>query len=264
VFDTDDDLTDEFRDLGSGDDFVATIRAMDVVTVSTPYLAERIKKYTSRKPHVLPNHIDFEWFSKVSRECRRRVPGLTVGLIGTASHYDDWIYPVKALARLAEHNRDVTVVVAGYMPDYLREIGAVELQGVPYHMYPTLMRQFDVVCCSLDPHDEFNKSKSAIKHLEASAAERVLPNGKIGGAVAVCTDMSVYRRTVNHRKNGMLIPNDGWFDTLDELVRDERLRMTLAENGYKWVRKHRDIKEGYKMWARLYRRLADGGNNVRI
>lgn len=258
VFDTDDDLTDEFRELGDGPEFIRTMREMDLVTTSTPHLARRMAEYIGYVPPVLENHVDFGWFSRVSARCERRVPGLSVGLIGTASHYEDWKYPADALGKLTKKHHEITIAVAGYMPDYLGKLGAFSLQGVPYHLYPTLMRQFDIVCCSLDPDDEFNKSKSAIKHLEASAAERVLPNGRIGGAVAVCTNMPVYRRTVNG-KNGLLVSNDQWFDALDELVMDQKKRLRIAEAGYKWTKKHRAIERGYVKWSRLYRDLATKG-----
>ena len=42
AFDTDDDLTDEFREIGRGDDFITTIKKMDLITVSTPFLAKRL------------------------------------------------------------------------------------------------------------------------------------------------------------------------------------------------------------------------------
>jgi len=256
VFDTDDDLTDDHRDLGRGGDFKGILHDVDAVTVSTWSLRDQLAPYTNgHKPWVLPNHIDVPWFSKVSLSAKRTVPEgrLAVGFIGTASHYDDWEYPVEALGRLARERDDIVIVAAGYTPDYLKELpNLVQLKAVPYGHYPGLMRQFDIVVCSLDPNDEFNKCKSGIKALEAMSAARVLPNGKIGGAVVVATDMKVYRRVVQDKHNGLLTSNDGWYDTLSRVIEDRQLRNKLAVQGHKWVSKNRNVATGYKLWGAAY------------
>jgi len=259
IFDTDDDLTDDYRDLGRGEDFKITIGAMDLVTVSTPFLSKRIHRYVNHKPPILMNHIDFKWFSKESRKAPRTVPGLTVGLVGTASHYDDWIYPVRALRKLAEESTDINLVVAGFFPDYLDDLPNLhQIKPVPYLKYPGMIRQFDIICCSLDPDDMFNKSKSAIKAIEAMSSVRRLSDGRWGGAVPVCTNMPVYRRAVNHMHNGILTSNDGWYDALSEMIHNTKLRNNIAVNGTKWVQKNRDINVGYKSWAKLYKRVSRG------
>ncbi len=260
VFDTDDDLTEEYRHLdGRGDEFVETMKAVDLVTVSTSYLSRRLEGYLGYKPPVLANHIDVSWFADKSASAERRIPGISVGFVGTASHYNDWKYPLDALTRVAEENREVSLVAAGYFPDYLKDLpNAFELRAVPYGEYPGLMRQFDIVCCSLDPDDEFNGSKSAVKALEAMSASRKLQCGSIGGAIAVCTDMPVYRRAISGN-NGLLVSNDEWYDALSALVKDSRLRRKLSIAGHKWVAKNRNIRTGYRHWGRVYRRLLRNG-----
>lgn len=260
IFDTDDDLTDEYRELGRGEDFKGILGDTDYVTVSTPYLAKRMAPYTKMPPMTLCNHVDAEWFGEASMNAPRLTKGLAIGLIGTASHYDDWHFPLRALHRVAdEHPEDVIIVAAGYVPDYLKGLdNLIELSPVPYIHYPRLMRQLDIVCCSLDAEDGFNQSKSSIKALEAMAAARVLSNGKTGGAVPVCTNMPVYRRTVNNRHNGLLVNNDQWYEALSLLVGDKKLREKLAVQGHQWVGKHRDIATGYTDWARAYRQMKEG------
>lgn len=253
VFETDDDLTDDYRNLGRGDEFKETVRHFDFVTVSTPFLAERMAPYCASKPYVLPNHVDFAWFSGISKKAMRLVDGFTIGLVGTASHGGDWVFPVEAMRRIAEEHEDVTLVVAGFFPDYLKDLPNIrKIQPVPYRNYPGVIRQFDVVCCSLDPEDMFNHSKSGIKALEAMASYRRLPNGKLGGAVPVCTDMKVYRRVVQNDHNGLLVSNDQWYDALKELVTQRSYTWRLAEQGRKWVRANRDIATGWVMWEQAY------------
>ena len=262
IFDTDDDLSDDHRDLGRGEDFKGIIGDVDAVTVTTAHLAKHLEKYTGYRPWVLPNHIDVRWFAGTSMEAPRTVEGLTIGFIGTASHYDDWKYPVEALRRIALEHDEVTIVAAGYTPDYLADLPRIiELEPVPYVAYPAMIRQFDIVCASLDSDDEFNKSKSSVKALEAMSAARVLDSGKVGGAIAVCSDMPVYRRTVNNKHNGLLVENSGkaWYSVLKILVEDKHLRNKLAVQGYRWVKKHRDVAVGYRLWGRAYEAILSRG-----
>lgn len=253
VLDTDDDLTEKHRHLDSrGIEFINQIKRVDLVTVSTPYLARRISKYVDYKPPILPNHLNVRWFSQASLEHKRKYDGLTLGVIGTPTHYNDWLFLEGVFERLSK-KYDVTILVAGYQPDYLEQYE--HLPPVPYINYPGLMREFDIVCCALDPDDGFNKSKSGIKALEAMAAAR---SSKKIGAVPVCTDMPVYRRVVNHGHNGLLVDNDDWYEALEMLIRDKRTRNRLAYRGHKWVRDNRDIKQGYRLWKRAYSDLLEG------
>jgi len=260
VFDTDDDLSGATRAFERGDEFQDMLaRGCDLVTVSTPYLADVVAQYTDKPIKVLPNHLDIAHWKNVSLKARRdpQITGISVGLVGTSSHQNDWIYPVEALNRLAlEYEDRVTIVVGGFFPDYLKDIpNCVAIQPMQYHAYPKMVRQFDIVCCALDPDDKFNLSKSAIKSLESMAAARVLPSGKIGGAVPVCTNMPVYRRAVNHRHNGLLVENTDWYEALKLLIEDEQLRTKLSIQGHKWVCKNRDLATGCLKWGKVLQDL---------
>lgn len=249
VFDTDDDLSEEFRDIdGKGQAFIRALGLADLVTVSTPYLAKRLAVYTKREPVVLPNHIDTGWFGKLSLVKEKDHSGLNIGVIGTTTHYRDWQCLADPLTRIAEEYEHVNIIAAGFQPDYLE---GIYLKPVPYAEYPGMVRELDIICCALDPGDEFNMSKSAIKALEAMSAARSV-NGGIGGAVAVCTDMPVYRRVVDHMHNGLLVDNGDWYEALSMLVENEQTRNRIACCGHRWVRDNRDIRHGYRMWERAY------------
>ncbi|KKK84942.1 hypothetical protein LCGC14_2778260, partial [marine sediment metagenome] len=157
-----------------------------------------------------------------------------------------------ALVRLAKERKDITITVAGYCPDYLEDLPNVhKIPSVSYEHYPAVVRQFDIICCSLDTEDVFNHSKSGVKALEAMSAARRLPNGKIGGAVPVCTNLKVYSRVISNGHNGLLIDNSEWYETLSELIDNKRLRTKLSVNGFKWVKKNRDMQNGYRSWRKL-------------
>ena len=262
VFDTDDDLTGEFRTEYIGDPaaFLHVIKNMRHVTVSTPYLAKRLEKHVGFRPTVLENHVDVSGFAEASMQAPCLDNGrVKIGFIGTATHYEDWKFPMDALARLAvEYEDQVRIVTAGYKPDYFDDLpNTVHLPGTDIFHYPSLVRQFDIICCSLDDQDKFNWSKSPIKALEAMAAARRV-NGGIGGAVPVCTDMPVYRAAVIDGANGILTNNDNWYAPLRALVENASLRNRLAIRGHQWVKKNRDMQRGCIRWQQYFREVAHG------
>lgn len=250
VFDTDDDMSEESRYLdGGGGDFINMLGRADLVTVSTPYLAERVGRYTKRRPVVLPNYIDTGWFGRLSLLAEKQRRGLNIGVIGCGTHYWDWRCLKEPFQRIADEYDHVNILAAGYQPHYMSQ--HMYLAPVPYSEYPQMVRQFDIVCCALDADDDFNKSKSAVKALEAMAAAREIPGG-VGGAVPVCADMPVYQHVVKHMDNGVLVDNDSWYEALKMLIEDEGARSEIACRGHRWVRDNRDIRDGYALWERAY------------
>lgn len=258
VLELDDDLTDRHRNLGRGQFMQATIDNVDAVTVSTPGLAKLMRDY-GKPVYTLPNHLDVDWFCKVSRKAERVFDGLVIGLVGTKSHWGDWIIVSEALKKIKENYPDVIIACGHYRPPYLEDALGSDLEmfaGIDYRGYPGMMRQFDIVLCPLDFDDMFNHSKSAIGALDAMAAERPV-NGRAGGAVAVCSNVRVYRRVVNNGSNGVLV-RGSWYDAVAELIEDKALRDGIAVNGLRWVKKNRDIKRGYRAWVKAYAAIMEG------
>jgi glycosyltransferase involved in cell wall biosynthesis len=259
IYETDDDTLDQSR-FGYEEWVRYTISRCDAITVSTKPLAERMAE-TGKPAYYLPNCLDTGWFSKVSKSARR-IPDfegkVVFGLIGTRSHWGDWVLVLDAIKRIIEdYGEQVIFVTAGYYPPYLED--SIEqwhvIPPVPYEKYPGLMRQFDIVLCPLDTSDPFNHYKSAISALDAMAAEHPVGR-KAGGAVPVCTDCSVYRKVIRGRRNGILVNGD-WYGAISELIEDEVLRQNIAVRGLAWVKKNRDIGRHWDKWADAYREIGE-------
>jgi len=263
VFDCDDDLTGRYHPNWSGDKFIEMLGLADCVTVATPGLASALAEYTKHEPIVLPNYIVLPWFAQESVETERvfSADTITVGLVGTHNHWrGDWQPVIEALGRLARDYPNVQPVIAsGWVSAEVRQAipRLAVIKPVSYAAYPGLVRQFDIVCCCLDPDDRFNQGKSSIKALESMAAARQLVAGLVGGAVPVCTDMPPYRDIVNGR-NGLLVSNDQWYDALTLLVRDRRLRHRLGADGLEWVTEHGNMKREAHRWGDVYKELLAG------
>lgn len=245
VYETDDDLTDEHRDFGLGQWVGETVELCDAVTVSTKHLNGVMQRY-GKPTYTIPNHLNTGWYGKVSAAAERVSDGLVIGLVGTHTHWGDWLLVLDALKRIKADYPDVTIACGGYRPPYLEGVVHQMYAPLPFEKYPAILRQFDIRLCPLDGEDEFNLSKSPIAALEAMAATRPLGD-RVGGAVALCSDHPVYRGI-----NATLVSDDGWYDAIALLIEDSRRREELAVAGHKWVRKNRDMRQGVGLWARAY------------
>jgi glycosyltransferase involved in cell wall biosynthesis len=252
VIETDDDYITSSAD---GKTTIPYLRHCDAMTVATHGLKRLYGKYTSVPIYVTKNSINTQWFSNVSIKAKRVDSRLTIGLIGTVSHYDDWDVMVDAMRGIMA-KYDVRFTCTGLHPDYMNGI-AEFVGGCHYSGYPKLMRQIDILCCPLDPNKKFNESKSAIKAIEGWAAARDLGNGKIGGCAVIAARLTPYKGIVQHKHNGLLVDHNprAWADAIELLVSNKIQRLKFQVEGYKDVRKHHDISGNWKQWRTAYEKI---------
>ena len=226
---------------------------IDAITVSTNGLKRLYSQYTDADIYVLPNALDTNWFSHASLGSPREDSRITVGLVGTESHYDDWLIMVGVMSEVLSRYDSIRFVCAGTHPDYLDGI-AEFIDGAPYPQYPGVLRQVDILCCPLTPEKEFNYSKSPVKALEGWAAARILDDGDVGGCAVLAARQSAYKGTVQHKHNGLLVPYDvqAWIDAVSLVVERKFQRLKFQREGFRDVRKFHDIEKTWKLWDKAY------------
>jgi len=253
VLDNDDDLTETHKLVsGRGREFKGVLSKVDYVTVATPPLAEAFAQYTKRPPVVLRNHVDTTWMTSVASKAKRLVPGLTLGFSGSPTHWGDWRIPSVPFSRIL-HDYPVTGLLHGECPRYLgfaaQDTSLVKLGGVPFSIYPVLLKQFDILLCAVDNKDKFNDGKSAVKPLEAMAI----------GVVPIISRFAPYLALAKAGAPVVVVEEDtqdGWYEAMRGLIIDEPRRLGLSEEGPAWVAEHRDmVYTGWKHWADFYRSI---------
>lgn len=265
VYETDDDYTNEYRVVIEGDAMDVASWA-DAITVTTPFLAERMRKKTKRPVYVLPNCIDpHVWHSGDAPE---RQPAMAekiiVGLTGSTTHYGDWYVLKDVFPDFLERNPNVQLLLIGFHPDYLSGLpNTFYLDALPYLEYAQAIRGMDIVLAPVDPNDHFNLGKSPIKAVEGMGATRKLSDGHEGGAAVITTDNPVYRLAVKHEKTGLLTEHtaEGWNAALQRLVDDAELRKTLQAKGHTWAWKNHNIAVEWRQWAKAYQRILEAPPN---
>lgn len=247
VYETDDDLLDDYRNFGSADWVEETVSFCDAIIASTEYLGARMSRF-GKPVYVLENFVNVDFYAEYSMKSERQDERVTIGLVGTQTHWTDWHYVVPALKKIkAKYGDEVLIVTGGYLPSYLKKVVDINFAPLPFPQYPAILRQLDIRLCPLED-DGFNHSKSPLAALEAMAAARPVDT-KTGGAVPVCIGGMPTYDIVKNRVNGLKVSNDGWYDAIDHLVGNSKFRNSLAVAGHRWVRRHRDVPLAVGQWA---------------
>lgn len=262
VYETDDDLTAEYRQTGEmGASSIPFLEVADFVTVSTQPLADQVRKYTDAKIWVLPNCIHVAPFQQASLSARRLHPEFTVSLVGTPSHKVDWEPAYRAAIRFLDNYPGTRLMVGGFTPDYVDGSRVDIYKPVAYPQYPAMLRQADVVLCSLDPNDSFNASKSAVKALEAWSAIRPVGNSELNGAAVIATDCIVYNTIVKDGVNGLLVEQteEAWYRAIERVYQDDALRRRITRKGTHLVETKFSIANNWHNWKSAYKTMIQEG-----
>lgn len=266
VYEIDDDFSNKHRDLTAmGISDAMTIASWcDAITVTTPYLADMMRKETQRPTYVLPNMLAPDLWRRP--EHRIESPYLTIGLTGSVTHEADWKVLETVLPRILDNTYDVEVrlVLMGFHPDYLSNLPRTAyLPGFDFGTYAEVIRSCDIILAPVVPDDPFNLCKSPIKVIEGMGASRPVGSG-IGGAACIATDNPVYRLAIEHNKTGLLVSHtpEGWYEAIDGLLRNEAKRHQIQVAGHTWTWNHHDISRTWTSWASAYQRIIAKPSNT--
>jgi glycosyltransferase involved in cell wall biosynthesis len=254
VYETDDDMltmetsnTPFTADPRSAESVRYCLRRAEMVTVSTPYLAELYAPYNSNI-RVLPNMIKAELLD-MPRKRRDRV---TIGYQGGLSHLIDLCSVQNVLRQVLDAHPDVDMHWIGqdFSPllyDYwpfsrgrARYTPWCDDVGDYYRAY-----DFDIAIAPL-ADCEFNRAKSPLKALEAAAR----------GVPVIATDMEPYRDFVADGETGYLVSSEAeWAKRLTDLIHDEAAREEMGAAAKKVAARY-TIQGNWQLWDDAYREAA--------
>lgn len=210
------------------------IEAADLVTVSTPKLAEYIQTI-NKNVVVLPNCVapDLPY-----RPLQYAFGALTVGWAGSMFHHQDWHGMPERLAEFDQRMPYVNFHMIG--ADYTG--GAVSARVSPWSPMESYYSSLDFhVGIAPIMRSPFNERKSWIKLLEYASF----------GIPAVATNAGQYPEWIEHGWNGYLVDEDReWVDFLLALS-DDKTRELMSMNARKKAREYTINKQIHR-WAAAY------------
>lgn len=217
-FQKDHDITDAYESIKK------TLEIADMVTTTTEYLADKLRKYNNNVI-VLENCIDRERWD-IEPKLRNESEYVRIGWAGSITHLNDLAFIEEPIKRICNDYPQVQLVFVGdtrvsKMFDGCRkEIHA----GVPYEAWPNKLAglRLDIGLAPL-VHNEFNKCKSRIKYFEYAV-------NKIPG---------VYSPTVYNAHGGfdgffgLIAPDkDRWYACIRNYIVSPELRIDIATRAY--------------------------------
>lgn len=275
VYDIDDDLWTVNPDNPSAnvseddkEQYETLMREVDVITTTTPYLANVLKKM-NKNVEVCPNALDFEVIGdkpNLSHELR-------IVYSGAASHWNDMMLITEALIELRKKYEFLFIVDGmtgsplasdlweyqqilrmGLQPErkkyfesavkWFEAVKSLDWQHEPFWS-PMLFHarlsklDFDIGLAPLQ-NNQFNYSKSCNKFYEYASC----------GAATVASDILPYNKEVGYcAKN----TTKDWIKKIEKLIVDKKFRDELAYKQYSWVKDNRDIRKIAIIWERVLR-----------
>lgn len=234
------------------------LRAADAVTVSTPHLADVVRKVRRGDPaavHVVPNAVRAETFA--TAKTSNRVASTLYGWQGSSTHHADW-----------QIAREAVALVLAEDPVRLRFLGTAHLDGLPLNgrgrvdgkawttdidEHYRRVAEFDVSLAPL-ANTPFNRSKSALRVQESLAL----------GVPVVASDVPSYRGWVADGVTGFIVPASTrkWVAAMREL-QDPAVRAAMGAAGREVARAW-SIEATVGNWLAVYRSLLPGKPGLSI
>jgi glycosyltransferase involved in cell wall biosynthesis len=201
---------------------VKLARLSRLMTTTTETLADKYRSMGVDRVEVIRNNLD-----PGSRRPRERHDGVVVGWIAGLEHRADAdrLKIAAALQRLMATHESVHVECIGVNLG-LKGPGYRHDRLVAFRDLPARMARFDIGIAPL-ADIPYNRSRSDVKLKEYAAS----------GVPWLASPIGPYRG-LGENEGGLLVPDDGWFDALDGLVRKARQRRRLARKGKKWAKRH--------------------------
>lgn len=227
----------------------------DLVTVSTPALAEAFGRFQDRIL-VVPNTVDFE---PPPEAAGREGPCVRIGYAGTRTHEGDFEVVVPALLRLRrEFGKRIALVFLGCLPAGL-DPSEVELWGFSddYKGYLARLAGLGIQIALAPLRDNsFNRFKSNIKYLEYSLA----------GAAGVYSQSPAYEGSVQHGVTGLLVAHteQAWYEAVKSLVQEPFLRKRLAAAARRDVQERFSPEHTRQAWDKAFRVAREAAGRGRL
>jgi glycosyltransferase involved in cell wall biosynthesis len=226
------------------DHYERCMAACDGVIVSTPWLAERYRRFNPRV-WVCRNGLDLGRYNLT----RPRRPGVAIGWAGASGHADAAKPWLAEVAKVMEQRPETRFVSVGerWASAFVNRFGPERSLAVgfaPLDTYPAAMTMFDVALAPAGK-THFYRGKSDLRWLEASAL-----------GIPVIADPTVYP-DIEHGVTGFHAANT--MDVrriLTELVDDAALRERVGEQARAHIREHRDMRVMAGQWAEVLREVA--------
>lgn len=224
---------------------------VDLVTTTTDILADVFRQYNGNVA-VLPNCVDLPAWRK-PKVVRDNSSEIRLYWCGGYSHYEDLLMIREPIREIMNKYHQAKFVMAGWKPKGFEAMfkRPEQFEFHPKwvhpeaHSYRTALLDIDIQLIPL-VDNEFNRSKSAIKWIEAGAM----------GVPTVASAVSPYIEMDSLVPDAgiFIADNDpqGWVRGISELIEDPILRAVTGQKARQVVELNFDINSKWHLWELAY------------
>lgn len=209
------------------------LRFADVVTTTSPALAEAYREMGAESVHVIENYLG-AGFADLQRPSH---DGVVIGWAAWIDHQADWealeLRPV--FERLLDAHADLRVETIGHIDLDLRSDRYTRIPTVPFEELGRRLTDLDVGIAPI-VDSAFNRARSSIKVKEYAAA----------GVAWLASPVGPYQG-LGEQQGGRLVADDAWAQEIDQLIDKRRLRRKLAKRARNWAR-GQTLEQNLERW----------------
>lgn len=234
------------RNIHYRETFRSNFKKADMVTCTTPELAEEFKKVNPNTV-ALPNLIYPEWFPPIPEFNKSEV---RICWQGGASHYEDLFFIQPVVINILKKHKNVKFVFYGDSR-FKKLFDSCDQSRIEWHgwsafeayPYKLSLLNCDIGLCPL-VDNEFNRMKSAIKWMEYSMV----------GMATVAANIPPYSKVINNGNTGLLCNQDekAWEDAIEYLIKSKSARFAMACEAKQEVLKNHNVHTKAHLWADAY------------
>lgn len=224
-----------------------TLKIADMVTTTTPYLANYLKKFNDNVV-ILPNYMDLEyWDGEITKNESNEI---RVGYVGSMTHYKDLQLIRQSLIDVMIDHPEVKLILVGDMRyrDLFEGFNVEVHLGVPFEDYSNKLRnlRLDIGIAPLQ-ENEFNKYKSPIKAFEYGICE----------VPVIASRTKFYKDFIDDNVNGYLANRYiDWWSPLESLVVNPIKRRRMGKALKEKVLKECNLANQIHLWETAYNGLS--------
>jgi len=227
----------------------AIIADVDKIITTSSFLRYKILDHI-RRDHkdieIIPNFVDLTMYDYKKIPKKVKSDEIVIGWMGGSSHFRDINKPefTKALKMIMDKYPQVRFKTTAYYPQlkalfgykYRYTLSRFAVQRFIDEVWPKMSSEVDIWVAPLS-YSDYSKSKSYIKLLEYGAsklpviAERITPYEEFVGMDSESKGISLVNTT------------DEWFNALEKLILDKKLRKEMGERLYNEVKNNHTIQK---------------------
>ena len=217
----------------------------DGYIVSTPFLKQFYDNYAPT--YLCPNSIDL---SKRKQTPKKKHKDFRIMFSSSATHWDNLKFLMPVIEKFLKKYPDATFYQYDAFPNFLKSKQVKLMKWVHPDNYWKYIHSLSPDVCLAPLSDVlFNRAKSNLRLLEYWTG---------GKNAVIASPVEPYKNTIVDGKNGLLAKShDEWFEKLEYLYNNPKVRERLGREGYATVRKDFNLEKNARKWTDAVKSIID-------